>query len=118
MKDEGRYFHYKMDRMMARMKASLAYNSKKFSAYQHKQLRIIEFPRIYGSFAQSYPNTIPFSESHGFIADVDDSDAGGVDFAFGVTSHEVEHQWWSHRVIGADVLGHRCFQKEYRNMSV
>lgn len=105
MKDGRRYFHYKRDRMMARMKASLAYNSKKFSAYQHKQLRIIEFLRIYGSFAQSYPNTIPFSESHGFIADVDDSDAGGVDFAFGVTSHEVEHHWWVHRVIGADVLG-------------
>ena len=96
---------YNLDRMMAGMKASLDYNSKNFSTYQHKQLRIIEFPRIYGSFAQSYPNTIPFSESHGFIADVDDSDVGGVDFAFGVTSHEVAHQWWAHQVMGADVLG-------------
>jgi ABC-2 type transport system permease protein len=103
------YYHkgheYNLDRMMAGMKASLDYNSKNFSTYQHKQLRIIEFPRIYGSFAQSYPNTIPFSESHGFIADVDDSDVGGVDFAFGVTSHEVAHQWWAHQVMGADVLG-------------
>jgi len=103
------YYHkgheYNLDRMMAGMKASLDFNSKNFSPYQHKQVRIIEFPRIYGSFAQSYPNTIPFSESHGFIADVDDSDIGGVDFAFGVTSHEVAHQWWAHQVIGADVLG-------------
>ncbi len=103
------YYHkgheYNLDRMMAGMKASLGFNSKNFSPYQHKQLRIIEFPRIYGSFAQSYPNTIPYSESHGFIADVDDSDAGGVDYAFGVTSHEVAHQWWAHQVIGADVLG-------------
>jgi ABC-2 type transport system permease protein len=103
------YYHkgheYNLDRMIAGMKASLDYNSKNFSPYQHKQLRIVEFPRIYGSFAQSYPNTIPFSESHGFIADVDDSDVGGVDFAFGVTSHEVAHQWWAHQVIGADVLG-------------
>ncbi|MFK5984878.1 MAG: M1 family aminopeptidase, partial [Pseudomonadota bacterium] len=94
-----------LDRMMAGMKASLDFNSKNFSPYQHKQLRIIEFPKTYGSFAQSYPNTIPFSESHGFIADVDDSDVGGVDYAFGVTSHEVAHQWWAHQVIGADVLG-------------
>ena len=103
------YYHkgheYNLDRMVAGMKASLDFNSKNFSPYQHKQLRIIEFPRTYGSFAQSYPNTIPFSESHGFIADVDDSDVGGVDFAFGVTSHEVAHQWWAHQVIGADVLG-------------
>jgi len=103
------YYHkgheYNLDRMMAGMKASLTYNSKNFSPYQHKQVRIIEFPRTYGSFAQSYPNTIPFSESHGFIADVDDNDVGGIDYAFGVTSHEVAHQWWAHQVIGADVLG-------------
>lgn len=94
-----------LDRMMAGMKASLAYNAENFSPYQHKQVRIIEFPKTYGSFAQSYPNTIPFSESHGFIADVDDNDIGGIDYAFGVTSHEVAHQWWAHQVIGADVLG-------------
>lgn len=94
-----------LDRMMAGMKASLAYNAENFSPYQHKQVRIIEFPKTYGSFAQSYPNTIPFSESHGFIADVNDDDIGGIDYAFGVTSHEVAHQWWAHQVIGADVLG-------------
>lgn len=94
-----------LDRMMAGMKASLAYNAENFSPYQHKQVRIIEFPKTYGSFAQSYPNTIPFSESHGFIADVNDNDIGGIDYAFGVTSHEVAHQWWAHQVIGADALG-------------
>lgn len=103
------YYHkghdYNLDRMIAGMKASLAYNSKHFSPYQHKQLRIIEFPKTFGGYAQSYPNTIPFSENHGFIADVDDDDVGGIDYAFGVTSHEVAHQWWAHQVIGADVLG-------------
>ena len=103
------YYHkgheYNLDRMMAGMKASLAYNSENFSPYQHKQVRIIEFPRTSGGFAQSFPNTIPFSESIGFIADVDDSDEGGVDYPFAVTVHEVAHQWWAHQVIGADVLG-------------
>ncbi len=103
------YYHkgheYNLDRMMAGMKASLTYNSDNFSPYQHRQLRIIEFPRTGGGFAQSFPNTIPYSEGLGFIADVDDSEEGGVDYPFAITVHEVAHQWWAHQVIGADVLG-------------
>ena len=95
---------YNLDRMMSGIKASLDYNSKNFSPYQHKQVRIIEFPKTGGSFAQSFPNTIPFSESIGFIADVDKKDEG-VDYPFSVTVHELAHQWWAHQVIGADVLG-------------
>ena len=103
------YYHkghqYNLDRMMKGMKASLDYNAKNFSPYQHKQARIIEFPRTAGSFAQSFPNTIPFSEGVGFIADVDESNNDGVDYPFAITVHEVAHQWWAHQVIGADVLG-------------
>ena len=103
------YYHkgheFNLDRMMKGMKASLDYNSKNFSPYQHKQLRIVEFPRTGGSFAQSFPNTIPFSEGVGFIADVDDENDDGVDYPFAITVHEVAHQWWAHQVIGADVLG-------------
>ena len=96
---------YNLDRMIKGMKASLEYCSTNFSPYQHKQLRIIEFPRTAGGFAQSFPNTVPFSEDIGFIAKVDDSEDGGNDYAFFVTVHEVAHQWWAHQVIGADVLG-------------
>ncbi|MFD1294785.1 M1 family aminopeptidase [Lutibacter holmesii] len=103
------YYHkgheYNLDRMMDGIKASLDYNSKYFSPYQHKQVRIVEFPRTDGSFAQSFPNTIPFSEGVGFIADVDDSEKGGVDYGFAITVHELAHQWWAHQVIGADVKG-------------
>ena len=53
---------YNIDRMMKSMKASLAYYSNNFSPYQYQQLRIMEFPR-YATFAQSFPGTIPFSES-------------------------------------------------------
>ncbi len=101
------YYHkgheYNLDRMFKGVKASLAYNSENFSPYQHRQLRIVEFPNA--SFAQSFPNTIPFSENVGFIADVDDTDTGGVDYPFAITVHELAHQWWAHQVIGADVLG-------------
>jgi len=103
------YYHkgheYNLDRMMKGLKAGLAYNSENFTPYQFKQLRIIEFPRTLGGGAQGFPNTIPFSEGHGFIADVDDAEDGGVDYPFAVTVHETAHQWWAHQVIGADVLG-------------
>ncbi|WKD86334.1 hypothetical protein KCTC32516_01704 [Polaribacter huanghezhanensis] len=103
------YYHkphtFNLDRMMKGLKASLAYNAKNFSPYQHKQARIIEFPRTLGTFAQSFANTIPFSEGFGFIAAVDDKNKDGVDYPFAVTVHEVAHQWWAHQVIGADVLG-------------
>ncbi|MEE9408499.1 MAG: M1 family aminopeptidase [Polaribacter sp.] len=101
------YYHkgheYNLERMLKGMKASLDYNSKNFSPYQHKQLRIVEFPS--GAFAQSFPNTIPFAGDAGFIADVVDEADGGVDYSFAITVHEVAHQWWAHQVIGADVLG-------------
>jgi aminopeptidase N len=93
---------YNVDRMIESTKKSLEYFTKNFSPYQHKQVRILEFPR-YASFAQSFANTIPFSESIGFIADVHDPDT--FDFPFYVTAHEVAHQWWAHQVIGADLQG-------------
>ncbi|MFD1015212.1 ABC transporter permease/M1 family aminopeptidase [Winogradskyella rapida] len=101
------YYHkgheYNLESMMDGMKASLAYNSENFSLYQHKQLRIVEFPS--GGFAQSFPNTIPFSGDAGFIADVEDSEDGDLNYTYAITVHEVAHQWWAHQVIGADVLG-------------
>lgn len=105
------YYHkdheYNLDRMMAGMKASLTYNSINFGPYQHKQVRIIEYPKTIGGGASAFPNTIPFSEGAGFIADVDDTDEGGIDSPFAVTVHEVAHQWWAHQVMGANVSGAR-----------
>ncbi len=100
------YYHkgheYDIKRMVKGIKKTLEYCNANFSQYQHKQVRIIEFPR-YRLFAQSFPNTIPYSEGIGFIMDVDkESD---IDMAFYVTSHEVGHQWWGHQVCGANVQG-------------
>jgi ABC-2 type transport system permease protein len=95
---------YNLDRMIASMKASLDYFTRNFSRYQHRQLRIIEFPR-YQLFAQSFPNTIPYSEGVGFIARVDPTDDKDVDYPYYITAHEVAHQWWGHQIVGADVQG-------------
>ena len=67
-------------------------------------MRILEFPR-YATFAQSFPNTIPYSESIGFIARVDPDDPKDIDYPYYVTAHEVAHQWWAHQVIGAQRPG-------------
>ena len=60
-----------VDRMIDGVKKSLDYFTVAFSPYQHRQVRIVEFPR-YDRFAQSFPHTIPYSESIGFIADLRD----------------------------------------------
>jgi ABC-2 type transport system permease protein len=112
---------FNIERMAKGMKASLDYYEENFSPYQFRQLRIMEFPRTNGSFAQSFANTVPFSESVGFIAKVDEEDKDAVDYPFGITSHEVAHQWWAHQVISADVRGATLLSEslsEYSSLKV
>jgi hypothetical protein len=99
------YYHkgheYNVQDMLKAMKMSLEYYSENFTPFQFRQLRVFEFPR-FSSFAQSFPNMIPFSESIGFIANIEDED---VNYPFWVTAHETAHQWFAHQVIGANVEG-------------
>ncbi|MFT7222185.1 MAG: ABC-2 type transport system permease protein [Candidatus Azotimanducaceae bacterium] len=92
-----------VDRMIYATERSLEYFEDKFTPYQYQQFRIIEFPRYQGTFAQSFPNTVPFSETIGFVADL--RDKANIDYVFYVTAHELAHQWWAHQVLGADVQG-------------
>jgi len=93
---------YNVDRMIPGTQKALDYYTTQFTPYQHKQVRILEFPNYQG-FAQSFANTIPFSESIGFIADLRDKEA--IDYVFYVTAHEMAHQWWGHQVTAANVQG-------------
>jgi len=93
---------YNLDSMMRALKMGLSYYSENFMEYPHRQMRILEFPR-YSTFAQSFPNTVPYSEGIGFIAKVDSDEKQ--DYPFFVTAHELAHQWWAHVVIGANVQG-------------
>ncbi len=90
--------------MVRGVKTSLDYYTRNFSPYQHKVVRIVEFPR-YALYAQSFPNTIPYSEGVGFIAKVDDKNPKDVDYPFYVTAHEVAHQWWAHQIVGGNTRG-------------
>ncbi|MRW93958.1 hypothetical protein GJ699_28610 [Duganella sp. FT80W] len=102
------YYHpgheYNLDRMDKGIKESLDYYTRNFGPYQHKLVRIVEFPR-YAQFAQSYPNTIPYSESVGFIAKVNDKNPKDIDYPFYITAHEVAHQWWGHQLVGGNTRG-------------
>ncbi len=93
---------WNVDRMIRAMKLSLDYYQANFAPYQFKQLRILEFPG-YASFAQAFANTVPYSETIGFVSDNRDPDK--IDYVTYVTAHEVAHQYWAHQVVGADMQG-------------
>ena len=95
---------YDLPSMRKGMKDSLAYFTRAFGPYQHPLLRIVEFPG-YATFAESFSSTIPFSESIGFIAQVEKGRPDAIDYPLYVTAHEVAHHWWGHQVLSADSQG-------------
>lgn len=100
------YYHWEhfwnVQRMIDSSKDSLDYFTQAFGPYQHKQLRIIEYPG-YRSFAQSFANTVPYSEKIGFITDLRDNKE--IDPVYYITAHEVAHQWFGHQLNAANVQG-------------
>tara|TARA_R110001583_G_scaffold70470_2_gene199448 strand:+ start:146 stop:3595 length:3450 start_codon:yes stop_codon:yes gene_type:complete len=93
---------YNLDRFVNSVKKSMDYFSENYGPYQYRQIRILEFPR-YSTFAQSFPNTVPFAESFGWVGDFSDPD--DLDYVFTVTSHEVAHQWWGHQITPSATRG-------------
>jgi ABC-2 type transport system permease protein len=94
---------YNVDKLMEGMKKSIEYYNELYGPYPYRQCRILEFP--YGSYAASFPNTIPYSENIGFVLDIDPDDPEDLDMPFWVTAHEMGHQWWPHQLSGGNVQG-------------
>lgn len=106
--------------MLNGIKATLAYCEKNYSDYQHKQIRIIEYSRSVGDFAQSFANTIPYSEI-GFMLDIDEKGERGLNLPFIGVSHELAHQWWGMQAMPADVNGAKMITEsmaEYVSLKV
>jgi len=105
---------WNIDRMKTAMKRSLDYMGTNFSPYQFRQLRFQEFPD-YAQFAQSFANTIPWSEGMFFISDY--RDPTKIDMVTYVGAHEIGHQWWAHQVIGADQQGGAMLSETFAQYS-
>ena len=105
---------WNVDRMIHALKVGLDYDQANFSPYQFHQIRILEFPD-YAQFAQSFANTIPYSEGIGFV--VDARDRAKIDMVTYVTAHELGHQWWAHQVIGADMQGASMLDETFAQYS-
>jgi hypothetical protein len=93
---------FNVDEMLDCSRAGLQYFESRFSPFQFSQYRVMEYPR-YRTFAQSFPNTVPYSEGIGFITRV--QKPTDVDLTYFVTAHELAHQWWGHQLVGGLVEG-------------
>lgn len=91
-----------VERFAKAVRNSMEYFNKFFTPYQYRQMRILEFPR-YATFAQSFPNTVPYAESFGWVGDF--SDPNEIDYSYTVTAHEVAHQWWGHQITPSSTRG-------------
>jgi aminopeptidase N len=105
---------WNVDRMIAALKVGLDYDQANFSPYQFRQVRILEFPD-YAQFAQSFANTIPYSEGIGFI--IDARDRAKIDWVTYASAHELGHQWWGHQVNGANMQGGAMLSETFAQYS-
>ena len=96
---------YNVDRMIGAAERSLDYYQASFSPYPYRQLRFIEFPD-YAEYAEAFPNTVPWSEGVGFIADERRADRDhDVDTVTLVAAHEIGHEWWGLQAVAAQMQG-------------
>lgn len=93
---------WNVPKMLEAVEKSFEYYTTHFGPYPNKEARIIEFPRV-ASFAQAFEGTMPYSESIGFIANLEHPD--DIDKVYYVVAHEMGHQWWAHQVVGANMQG-------------
>lgn len=91
-------------RMVHSVRASLAYNTRQFGPYPHRQVRLVEYPSppsLLGMTAHG--GLITYAEGFSLVRVADDPRK--IDFPFAVVAHEIGHQWWGHQLTPASVEG-------------
>jgi aminopeptidase N len=106
---------YNVKRMIDAMRDAIAYDSAAFSPFQHRQMRIFEYPQFFGGGAQGFPNSVPYSERYGFIAD--NRDPKNIDRVYKTTTHEVGHQWWFGQLVGGAMQGATMLSETFAQYS-
>ena len=93
-----------LERMARSVRASLEYNTREFSPYPYRQIRLVEYPsKPYWLQMTAHSSLITYAEGFSFVRPEDDPRK--IDFPFAVVAHEVGHQWWGHRLAPAAVEG-------------
>lgn len=111
---------FNLDHMILGLKKTLDYQDTNLSPYQHGHIRIVEFSRSLGGFAQSFANFMPFSEIS-FVMNIQAPNKKGLNLPFLGASHELAHQWWGMQAIPADVEGYKMITEglaEYTSLMV
>ena len=116
--------HWNIDRIIKGSKSGLAYCSTNFSQYPYSAFRVVEVPNYANFGAMSQPTLVIWRESAGFTANITDSE--DIDKLFGITAHEIAHDWWPCTVMSAYAEGMElvseaiaqyvwimCMEKEY-----
>jgi ABC-2 type transport system permease protein len=93
---------FNVERFARAVRASLDYYTKSLGPYQHRQIRVAEFPR-YATLAHSYPGTVAQAEATGWLTKVDES--RDFDLPSMTVAQEVAHQWWGFQVMPAAIEG-------------
>ncbi len=91
-----------LERMVNGVRSSLAFFSKNFSPYPHRQIRLVEYA---GNGVGLNGNPVTMSYSEGFSFFTPEKDLRGLDFPFAVIAHEVAHQWWGNELRPAYAEG-------------
>jgi len=116
---------WNVERIIRGAKASLEYCSTNFINYPYSTFKVVEIPKyMKKGGAREQPTLIVWREDVGFLSQVDDAD--GIDQLFGITAHELTHNWWPDIVIPANASGLEmmaeaiaeyvrimCIEKEY-----
>jgi ABC-2 type transport system permease protein len=104
--DFGVYYHpshsMNVEHILKTMKDSYDYFSENFGEYQHKQVRVLEFPGP-RNVGQNFPNMIAYSEQAGFIHNM--SNKNDNDQIYWFIAHEMAHEWWGGQIDAANVQG-------------
>jgi ABC-2 type transport system permease protein len=115
------YYHpphgYNVARMIQAMKASLALYSPAFGPYPFHQARIVEVP-AFEEGADSFADTVPYSEGEAFIADSAATEPDETNPVDATVIREMAHRWWADQIMAADMQGSRMLSETFTQYSV